>query len=398
MALQASHLRVAPLFHDKKITPQPCARNSPVCQDLFAFGVKNSLLSHQCSTATIRSSLISLTQMVTYSIVTWRRLTTINMAKTVTDHLNNLNPQRKPEQPVPAGSELLELHRRFRRYCAVEEGLRPRTVAMLESCMKTFIRRSGAGSSRDVTPEVLQDFFYEGKERYQWSYWHYVNHHKYLRKFLDWCVRGGYLKTNPILGIRKPKKPQSLPRRLSYTEAQAVLYASFNHKWRYSFERARNHALIATLLYTGLRAAEALALQVIDLDLESGTLLVRAGKGNKDRYVPVHQKLRYILKAYLRSREQLRKTTPFLFTSTRRDQPIAYKTLSKICRTLSRVTSIKFTPHCLRHTFGSVAIEQQMGLVQLKEIMGHSSISSTMLYLRMSPQGLRESLDRIDLF
>ena len=55
-------------------------------------------------------------------------------------------------------------------------------------------------------------------------------------------------------------------------------------------------------------------------------------------------------------------------------------------------------PHCLRHTFGSVAIEQNMGLVQLKEIMGHSNISSTMIYLRMSPKGLRESLDRIELF
>src|SRR5690606_128358 len=109
-----------------------------------------------------------------------------------------------------------------------------------------------------VTPEILQEFFYEGSERHQWSYWHYVNHHKYLKKFLDWCVNRGHLKVNPILGLGKPKKPQSLPRRLSYAEAQAVLYASFNHKWRYSFERSRNHALIATLLYTGLRAAEAL--------------------------------------------------------------------------------------------------------------------------------------------
>jgi site-specific recombinase XerD len=307
--------------------------------------------------------------------------------------------QRSRERAVPAAeSSLLQLHRRFRRYCAVEEGLRPRTVAMLESCMKTFVNRSHVQGLHEVTLEVLQDFFYEGRERRQWSYWHYANHHKYLRKFLDWCVSRGHLKENPILGIKKPPKPQSLPRRLSYAEAQAVLYASFNHKWRYSFERARNHAMIATLLYTGLRAAELLALHVIDLSPESGTLLVRAGKGGKDRYVPVHRKLRYILKQYLQDRQRLGKTTPYLFTSSTRDQPIAYKTLGKICRTLSKATGVRFTPHCLRHTFGSVAIEQQMGLVQLKEIMGHSSISSTMLYLRMSPQGLRESLDRIDLF
>jgi site-specific recombinase XerD len=301
-------------------------------------------------------------------------------------------------QAAEATGDLLELHRQFRRYCMVEEGLRPRTVAMLESCMKTFVTRSQVRSLREVTPEALQDFFYEGRERYQWSYWHYVNHHKYLKKFLDWCVERGHLKTNPVLGIRKPKKPESLPRRLSYAEAQAVLYASFNHRWRYGLERTRNHALIATLLYTGLRASEALAVQLIDVNLEGSTLLVRAGKGGKDRYVPIHHKLRYILKFYLRERERLGKTTPFLFVSTSRNRPITYKTLNRICRTLGRVTSIKFTPHCLRHTFGSVAIEQDMGLVQLKEIMGHSNIASTMVYLRMSPQGLKNSLNRIDLF
>lgn len=295
-------------------------------------------------------------------------------------------------------NEILELHRRFRRHCAVEEGLRPRTVAMLEACIKTFVTRSGVKSLPELTTDVLRDFFYEGKERYQWSYWHYVNHHKYLRKFLGWCLRQGYLKSNPIEGIGKPKKPQALPRRLSYAEAQAVLYASFNHRWRYSFEQTRNHAMIATLLYTGLRAAELLALHMIDIDLESSTLLVRSGKGGKDRYVPVHHKLRYILKRYLADRQRLNKTTPYLFTSTRHDQVIGYRTLGKLCRRLSKDTGIRFTPHCLRHTFGSVAIEQQMGLVQLKEIMGHSNISSTMIYLRMSPQGLRESLDRIELF
>lgn len=303
-----------------------------------------------------------------------------------------------PYEKPGASRNLLELHRRFRRYCAIEEGLRPRTVAMLESCIKTFAARTGVFQISQITLEVLQEFFYEGRERYQWSYWHYVNHHKYLKKFLDWCVLRGELKVNPILGIKKPKKPESLPRRLSYAEAQAVLYASFNHKWRYSFERTRNHAMIATLLYTGLRAAELLAVQFIDLDLEASTLLVRVGKGGKDRYVPVHHKLRYILKHYLSARDRLGKSTPFLFTSTTRDQAIAYKTLCNICRTLSRETGVRFTAHCLRHTFGSVAIEQNMGLVQLKEIMGHSNIASTMIYLRMSPKGLRESLDRIELF
>lgn len=295
-------------------------------------------------------------------------------------------------------NSLLALHRQFRRHCTLEEGLRPRTVAMLEVCMKTFVARTGARSLPEVTHETLRDFFYEGRERHQWSYWHYVNHHKYLKKFLDWCVRRGYLESNPIEGIGKPKKPQSLPRRLSHSQAQSILYASLNHAWHYAFERHRNHTMIAVLLFAGLRAAELLELQLVDVDLESSVLLVRAGKGGKDRYVPVHHKLRYILKRYLKERERLGRTVPQLLVSSTQDRPLSYKAMRRACQTLSGATGIKFTPHCLRHTFGSVAIEQGMGLVQLKEIMGHGNVSSTMVYLRMSPQGLRKSLDRVELF
>lgn len=291
-----------------------------------------------------------------------------------------------------------DLHRRFLRQCAVEEGLRPRTIALMASCMRTFLSRTSLTTLSQITHPALQDFFYEGKQKHLWSYWHYMNHLKSMRKFLDWCVSLGHMTGNPARKLGAPKKPQALPRRLSFAEAQRVLYASFNHPWRYAFERHRNHALIATLLYTGLRVAELLALQLIDVDLESGTLLVRAGKGGKDRYVPIHQKLHYILKRYQTERERLGKTTPYLFTSALKDAPLRYKGAARCCRTLSKATGIKFTPHCLRHTFGSVAIEQQMGLTQLQQIMGHSNIQSTMLYLSMSPKGLKDSLNRIDLF
>jgi integrase/recombinase XerD len=221
---------------------------------------------------------------------------------------------------------------------------------------------------------------------------------KYLRKFLDWCVRQGYRTDNPAAEIRKPKKPQSLPRRLSYEQAQAILYASFNHPWRSAFERSRNHALIATLLFAGLRAKELLSLKMIDVNLTSGVLLVRAGKGNKDRYVPLHHKLRYVLTRYLEDRREAGKVSPVLFIGSLQGQPLRYRTLGRICQRLSQATGIKFTPHCLRHTFGSVSVEQNLHLVKLKEIMGHQDISSTMVYLRMAPTNLQESLMQLELF
>jgi site-specific recombinase XerD len=94
----------------------------------------------------------------------------------------------------------------------------------------------------------------------------------------------------------------------------------------------------------------------------------------------------------------LKKHTEYLFTSIRGNKPLRYKNLNVLCKKLSEETGISFTAHCLRHTFGSVSIEQGIGLVQLKEIMGHSDISSTMIYLKMSSKGLKESINKIELF
>ena len=294
--------------------------------------------------------------------------------------------------------ELLKLHQRFRRACAIEEGLSPRTIKGLETSITTLSKRTGILMLGEITTERLQEYFYEGKERYQWSYWHYVNNYKYLKKFLEWCVTNGHIRANPILPIRKPKKPQTLPRRLTYGQAQQLLCASFNYEWTYAFERSRNYAIIATFLYTGLRARELLSLFLADINLETGILLVRSGKGMKDRYVPIHHKLSYILKRYLAERKRLDKKSPYLFTGTAGDKQLGYKAVREICGKLSRETGIRFTPHCLRHTFGSIAIEQGMGLVQLRELMGHSNIQSTMIYLKMSPTGLKDSLNRLAFY
>ncbi len=295
-------------------------------------------------------------------------------------------------------TELIDIHRRFCRHCAIEENLSPLTVKSMRSFFGTFLKRTNAIRSDDVTEDLLREFFWEGREKYQWSYWHYVNHYKYFKKFFNWCINRGSMEANPVLGISLPKKPQTLPRRLAHEEAQSVLYASFNCDWEYHFQRTRNHAIVAVFLYAGLRCKELLDLELLDVNLESGTILVRCGKGAKDRYVPMHHKLRYVLKRYLDDRKRLGKKSFYLFTGIRSDKPLNYKDVCRLCRRVSGEAGIKFTPHQLRHTFASVSIEQGIGIVQVKEILGHSNISSTMIYLKISPKGLKESLNKIDLF
>ena len=152
------------------------------------------------------------------------------------------------------------------------------------------------------------------------------------------------------------------------------------------------------MLYAGLRAKELLNLRLLDVNQEGKIISIRSGKGNKDRNVPIHIKLKHILKRYLDDRKRAKKASAFLFMPVQSSKQLGYKALNLVCKKLSKATMVKFTPHCLRHTFASVAIEQGMGLVPLKEIMGHSDIASTMIYLKMSPEVLKKSMGMVDLF
>ncbi len=293
---------------------------------------------------------------------------------------------------------ILELHTRFRRYCTLEEQLRPRTVKAMKSIIQTFVKRSGAEDVNHITLEVLREFFYAGMEHHQWSYWTFMNYHKYLKKFINWCVINGHMSENPMKEIKKPRKPQALPRRLTSEQAQKLLLETFNHEWRYEFERSRNYAVMAILLYAGLRCGEVINLLKLDVNLETGNILIRSGKGNKDRNVPIHHKLKYALKRFLDDSKRLHKQSEYLFTGVQSGKPLLYKDVLRICNKVSKASGVSFTPHCLRHTFGSVAVEQGIGLPQLQAIMGHSSVMSTMIYVKMNSKGLKESLDKVELF
>lgn len=280
----------------------------------------------------------------------------------------------------------------------MEEGLSTTTLRDLKSTIGTFAKRTGATRLEDITLKLLREFFYEGKERYQWSYYRYDNYRKYLKKFVTWCVRQGYRASNPVELIQKQKKPARLPRRLTEEQARRILLSAFSYPWRYPLERSRNYAIIATFLHTGIRRGELLRLRIDDIDLESSTIFIRREKGNKDRFVPIVTKLRPALNNYLRERQTTGKICPSAFVGARQDRPFRERGLKMVCKKISSHSGVQFTPHQLRHTLASVAVEKDVKIAKLQRILGHRDIHSTMIYLSMSSSSLRKSLEATDMF
>ncbi|HVH60934.1 MAG TPA: tyrosine-type recombinase/integrase [Candidatus Sulfotelmatobacter sp.] len=155
-----------------------------------------------------------------------------------------------------------------------------------------------------------------------------------------------------------------------------------------SFRTYRDLALVGLMLLDGLRSCEVLALELKDVQLTDGQMRVH-GKGNKERVVPLPPDLRDVLGRYLLLERPLT-NAPALFVSLKgrqRGQPMTTASLRSLFRhhrVRSRIANAN--PHRLRHTCGSDMVRAGMSLPALQKLMGHSQISTTMLYVELAPR------------
>jgi len=222
----------------------------------------------------------------------------------------------------------------------------------------------------------------------------YRNHWQYLKIFFDFCLRQGYVRSNPVAGIEKPKLPEKLPRCLSHQDALTVLVHSYGYEWRHPFTAARNHAIIATLMMAGLRLQELLDLEVQDVDLAGAGILVRKGKGSKDRLVPIHYKLLPILRGFLEARRQAGKVSRWLFTGVHSEKQLLQKDVRRICKKISAAARVKFTPHVLRHTLGRELVDSGVDIKTVQRIFGHAQVTTTELYTHLSTRAFRSNFHK----
>lgn len=157
--------------------------------------------------------------------------------------------------------------------------------------------------------------------------------------------------------------------------------------WR-SCRTFRDLSLVALMLFDGLRSHEVLGLQLEDLRISQAQILVH-GKGNKERLMPLPRETIQILDNYLRLERPLT-NSPQLFVSLkgrhrgRPMTPAGLRSLFRHHRLLSQVPGAN--PHRFRHTFGSDMARAGVSLPVLMQLMGHSEIDTTMLYVQISRQ------------
>jgi integrase/recombinase XerD len=210
-----------------------------------------------------------------------------------------------------------------------------------------------------------------------------------LRSFYRYLRREQILEHDPTTELRPPRSGGRLPQVLSRDEVQRLLAQP-----RGSAPAAlRDRALLETMYACGLRASEAIALELSELDLEAGILRAR-GKGSKERIVPIGSKAIESLTAYLaRSRPRLvdLRDERRVFVNLR-GGGLSRQGLYKIVQGHARSAGLehRMSPHTLRHTFATHLLAGGCDLRSLQEMLGHADIGTTQIYTHLSAERLRD--------
>jgi len=210
-----------------------------------------------------------------------------------------------------------------------------------------------------------------------------------IRSFFRFLLRRGIIAKNPAELIATPKKEQRLPFHLDIDQATALMEAPDSGD-KYAL---RDRAILELLYSSGLRVSELTGLDFTELNLAGGMVRV-AGKGGKERIVPVGRRAQTALQEYLDQRED-KTGNGAVFLNTRGDR-INRRSVARIIDVhVMQIAAFKrISPHTLRHTFATHMLEGGADLRAIQELLGHASLSTTQKYTHVSIDRLMEVYDK----
>ena len=281
-----------------------------------------------------------------------------------------------------------------------ERACSPRTVAACRWTMRAFLAWAEArGLSRpsEIDKPVLEAF-----QRWLWACRKdngqplAVNTQRHrlgaLQRFFAWLCRENVLRANPAADLELPRKqPRALPRVLTVGEVEAVLAVPDTSDPL----GVRDRAMLEVFYSTGLRRSELVALDVADVDRARGLVLVRRGKGGKDRLAPLGAEALAWVERYLaecRPRLEIAPGEPALFLSGFGERFNPTYVGNWVARVIKAAkVGQSGSCHLLRHACATHLLENGADLRSIQELLGHARLDTTEIYTHVSIAQLRET-------
>ena len=215
-----------------------------------------------------------------------------------------------------------------------------------------------------------------------------------IKSLYKYMLISNLVEVNIARLVKTPKIDRALPHYLSLKEAKDILQLP-----RGNDEKALRERLILELFYaTGIRISELIKIQINDIRMEEGIIHI-IGKGCKERIVMIGSEAKEALRNYLAlmSEKGSSENLQYLFPALRSGKngkkgTIASRTVFNIVKKYMKQISNdeKLSPHSLRHTFATHMLDNGADLMAIKDILGHSSLSSTQIYTHLQPEKLKK--------
>ena len=271
----------------------------------------------------------------------------------------------------------------FSEYLLYQKGLSQNTV---DSYKSDLTKLSNHLQNQDLSKTNIDNFFIDMSE-FNYSSSTKKRMHSSIKNFLKYINENEDYESIDISDI-KLKSSKKLPEVLSITDIENMINF-YNHE---TYIDSRNRTVIDVLYSTGCRVSELCDINISDIDLDEKYLKLK-GKGSKQRIVPIGSMLYKNLMQYLNVREtflQNRGEPLFLSKSKNKlDRTAVFRIIKKTAKNLSLQTDVH--PHTLRHSAATHMLEGGCDLRTVQEFLGHSSVSTTQIYTKVTKEFLEEA-------
>jgi integrase/recombinase XerD len=288
----------------------------------------------------------------------------------------------------------------FLRYLTVEKGHSENTLVAYRNDLGQFVEHLEAcapppANWSEVNKDVIVTYLNQLRER---GYASSTIARKVaaIKSFFHFLVTEGQIGDNPTNSLDSPKVKKRLPRTLTSEDVERLLAAPTRNT---GHKAQRDTALLELLYATGVRVTELVTLALDDVNLVTGIVRVRHGKGNKERIIPIHERAVAALKEYIeRGRPALARPevdTRALFLN-HRGQQLTRQGMWLIIKEYAQAAGIQgaVTPHMLRHSFATHMLESQKAtLADVQHFLGHANISTTQIYTQVTGEHKRRVYD-----
>ncbi len=290
--------------------------------------------------------------------------------------------------PEAAASTTPEPLTVFLRHLRAERGLAPRSVRSYETDLTAYLHYlvKLRKDLRKVDHEDLTDYLWHRKSEgiQATSLARYIAS---LRAFYRFLTSEEMIAKDPAAYLQTPRKPEKLPRYLSVEEVSKLMAAVRDPK----ASQVRLRAMLELMYAAGLRVGELIHVTLDQLELEVGYVRV-LGKGGKERVVPIGERAKLAVQAYLAQRPETAASVKTVFVSNRLT-PMSAVQFWRLIRRAALDAGIRkpVTPHTLRHSFASHLVQNGADLRAVQEMLGHASIATTQIYTHLGKSHLQDA-------